>query len=57
MALVRLDLLCDVSGIVVHPADERRAASPLPVQAQKVKAWNVGHAASMAYSAVRLEHG
>ena len=43
-----LDLLGDVLGIVLHPADERRAPCPLPVQPEEVQARKIGQPTSMA---------
>ena len=46
--LILGDPLCDVLGVVLHPADQRRAARVLPGEAEEVEARDIGDAAAVA---------
>src|SRR5215204_4792052 len=51
------ELLGEKCSVVLHPADQRRAASPLPGEAEKVETWNLGHSATVSQSSVRVNDG
>src|SRR5919106_683951 len=53
--LHRRDPLIEERCVVFDPADQRRAASPLPREAEEVDAGDVGDTASMAQAAVLVE--
>ena len=51
-----VDLLCDVLGVVLDPAEQSRASGVLPGQAEEVEAGRLRHAAPVHDAAVLVEH-
>src|ERR1041384_855396 len=49
-----IDLFDDELGVVLDPAEERRAARVLPREAEEVKARHVGHASPVTEMTVRI---
>ena len=49
------DPLCDELGVLLHPADQRRAARVLPGEAEKTEARDVGYSAAMTQASAGVE--
>ena len=52
-----VDLLGDELGVILDPAEQRRAPGVLPAQSQEVEAGRLGHAAPVLQVPVSVEHG
>src|SRR5918995_2290192 len=50
------DPLCEERSIVLDPADQRRAACPLPGEAEERETWNVRHSATVSQSPARIKN-